>query len=288
MSAAGPVERETQPVPDGPLQGMTIGVTAERRAAQQADLLTKRGATVLHGPTLRVFSVDEDQALRSTTADVIARPPDYLLASTGFGMRTWLTAADSWGLRDALLAALSPTRIANRGAKAASVNEAAGLPQWYRAPHERLDELVERLLDEPLAGRRVVFQLHGAADPEAVGSLVAAGAEVIEVDAYRLSLPVDPNPARHLIRVTCAAELSAVTFVTAPAVHNLFVLAAEIGLDAELRRALNDGVVAACVGPVCAQGAIDEGVLQPLVPSRSRLVPLVQVLTEHLREAHST
>ena len=35
---------------------------------------------------------------------MIARPPDFLLASTGFGMRTWLAAADSWGLRDALLA----------------------------------------------------------------------------------------------------------------------------------------------------------------------------------------
>ena len=81
---------------------MTIGVTAERRAAQQAELLIKRGAAVLHGPTLRVFSLDDDQVLRSRTAEVIARPPDFLLASTGFGMRTWLAAADSWGLRDAL------------------------------------------------------------------------------------------------------------------------------------------------------------------------------------------
>jgi hypothetical protein len=38
-------------VSDGPLKGVTIGVTAERRAAQQAELLKKRGAQVLHGPT---------------------------------------------------------------------------------------------------------------------------------------------------------------------------------------------------------------------------------------------
>jgi uroporphyrinogen-III synthase len=75
---------------------MTIGaVTAERRAAQQADLLNTGGAVVRHGPTLRGFSLDEDQALRSRTAEVIARPPDFLLASTGLGRRSRLAAADS-------------------------------------------------------------------------------------------------------------------------------------------------------------------------------------------------
>jgi uroporphyrinogen-III synthase len=280
-------QRENRVVADSPLRGMTIGITAERRAAQQADLLNKRGAEVLHGPSLRVFSLDEDQELKARTADAIAHPPDFLLASTGFGMRTWLAAADSWGLRDALLDSLRGARIANRGAKAASANESVGLPEWYRAPHERLDELVERVLVEPLAGRRVAIQLHGAADPHAIASLIAAGADVIEIDAYRLSLPIDPTPAHDLIRAACASELAAVTFVIAPAVHNLFVLAAQIGLDDELRRALNGRVVAACVGPVCAGGAIDEGVLRPLVPSRSRLVPMIQILTDHLKQTQS-
>jgi uroporphyrinogen-III synthase len=279
--------RENRLVPDGPLDGMTIGVTAERRAAEQAEVLRKRGAEVLHGPTVRVFSLDDDQVLKASTADVVTRPPDYLLASTGFGMRTWLAAAESWGMRDALVAALGRARVANRGAKAASANAAVGLAEWWRAPHERLDELVERVSAEPLAGCRVVLQLHGVADPGVVACLFGAGAEVIEVDAYRLSLPADPTPARDLIRAACADELAAVTFVIAPAVHNLFVLAREIGLDAELRQALNTRVVAACVGPVCAEGAIEEGVLRPLVPSRSRLVPMIQALTVHLQEARS-
>ncbi len=264
---------------------MRIGVTAERRAAQQADLLRDRGAEVLHGPTLRVFSLDEDEELKAITADVVARPPDYLLASTGFGMRTWLAAAESWGMRDELVAALGHARVANRGAKAASANAGAGLLEWWRAPQERFEELVERVAAEPLAGCRVVLQLHGVADPDAVARLVEAGAEVIEVDAYRLSLPADPSPARDLIRAACAHELAAVTFVIAPAVHNLFVLARDIGLDGELRQVLNDGVVAACVGPVCAEGAIDEGVLRPLVPSRARLVPMIKALSDHLQHA---
>lgn len=250
-------------------------------------MLKKRGATVLHAPTLRVFSLDDDHELKARTADVMARPPDYLLASTGFGMRTWLAAADSWGLRENLLNALRRARIANRGAKAASANESMQLAEWYRAPNERLNELVEHLLKEPLGGCRVVFQLHGMADPAAIAALVSAGAEVIEIDAYRLSLPANPAQAHGLIRAACADEVAAITFVIAPAVHNLFVLAAQIGLDGELRRAFNTRVVAACVGPVCAAGAVDEGILHPLVPTRARLVPLIQTLTDHLQKASS-
>ena len=170
---------------------------------------------------------------------------------------------------------------------AASANAAVGLTEWWRAPHERLDELLERVSAEPLGGRRVVLQLHGVADPDAVGRLVEAGAEVVEIDAYRLSLPADRRPAQDLIAAACSHELAAVTFVIAPAIHNLFVMARGIGLDEELRQALNGGVVAACVGPVCAEGAIEEGVPRPLVPSRPRLVPMVQTLTEHLQRART-
>ena len=279
--------RDNRVMPDGPLQGMTIGVTAERRAAQQRDLLTKRGADVLHGPTLRVFSLEGDEVLKAATVEVIARPPDFLVASTGYGIRTWLAAATSWGMGAALQDALGNARVANRGAKAASATNGLGWTEWYRAPHERLEELVDRLSLEPLADSRVVLQLHGVTEPAAVAALEARGAEVIAVDAYRLSLPLDPAPARRLVRAACADEVAAITFVSAPAVHNLFTLAGQIGLDDDLRRSLNGRVVAACVGPVCAEGAAEEGVVQPVVPARSRLVPMVQALTDHLRQART-
>lgn len=267
---------------DALLRGFTIGITAERRAEEQGELFRKRGAEVMHGPALRIFSLTDAEELPAATRELIARPPDFLLASTGFGMRAWLSAAEVWGLREALLEALGRARVANRGAKAASANSAAGLGEWWRAPHERFEELVERVLGEPLSGARVALQLHGKADAEAVARLEAVGAEVIEVDPYRTTLPADPGPAYALIEAACVGRLAGVTFTTAPAVHNLFVLARQADRDHALRQALNGPVVAACVGPVCAEGALDEGILEPLVPPRPRLVPLVQALTDRL------
>lgn len=274
--------REDERVEDAPLRGLTIGITAERRSQEQADLLRKRGAGVMHGASLRIFSLGEAESLRSSTLELIDNPPDFLLASTGFGMRAWFSAAEAWGLKSALLEALGRAKLANRGAKAASANTAAGLPESVRAPNERLEELVEWLLGERLAGARVALQLHGHVDPGTVTRLEGRGATVIEVDPYRTTLPADPDPARALVEAACASRLAAVTFTTAPAVHNLFVLARQIDRHDALRQAFNGPVVAACVGPVCAEGALDEGIVEPLVPPRSRLVPLVVALTDHL------
>ena len=130
---------------DAPLAGLTIGITAERRAEEQASMLRARGARTLWGPTLRVFTIADDEELRAATEDVVRRPPDFVLASTGFGMRTWLSAAEAWGRRAELVEALARAKVLNRGAKAASANTAAGIPEWWRAPDERFDELLDRI-----------------------------------------------------------------------------------------------------------------------------------------------
>ena len=68
-----------------PLDGRRIGITADRRWKEQADLFRKRGADVLHGPTLRTIDLSGDEALRQATLDLVQRPPDYLVVTTGMG-----------------------------------------------------------------------------------------------------------------------------------------------------------------------------------------------------------
>ena len=51
------------PTPDMPLTGWRIGVTADRRADPQIDVLRRRGAEVLHGCTMRTLNLTEDPRL---------------------------------------------------------------------------------------------------------------------------------------------------------------------------------------------------------------------------------
>lgn len=120
--------------------------------------------------------------------------------------------------------------------------------------------------------------------PELVEVLTKAGASVVSVPVYRWRLPDDPEPARRLAKAACAGQLDAITFTSAPAVHNLFALAGSPDEVDQLRAAFNGPVTAACVGPVCAEGARQEGVEDPLTPSVGRLGLLVRALGDHLSQ----
>src|SRR5687767_8408796 len=88
------------------LSGFTIGVTAYRRADEQAELLRRRGAIVTLAPVVSTRLLDDDGPLREATDALLARPPDLVIATTGIGIRSWFAAAESWGLDDALRHAL--------------------------------------------------------------------------------------------------------------------------------------------------------------------------------------
>ena len=264
-----------------PLEGFVVGVTADRRWQEQAELLERRGASILHGPSITTLYLDCDDELRRKTRAVVDEPPDYLVATTGIGMRAWLETAAAWGLGDELLAALASTKVVARGPKAAGAVQAGGLEVWARSSTERMDDVLAILLAEPLSARRVVIQQYGMETPELTTVLAEAGATVVEVPVYRWRLPEDKVPAQRLVDAVCDGRVDAVTFTSAPAVHNLFSIAAEQATDEALRQAFNGGVVAACVGPVCAEGARQEGVVAPLAPDVGRLGLLVRALSDH-------
>src|SRR5262245_13110361 len=102
------------------LEGFAVGVTADRRADEQADLLTRQGARVVHGPVIRTLALGPDEALRRATREVLDDPPDYVIANTGIGVRGWFSAAESWGWDDDLVTVLANARVVARGPKAAA------------------------------------------------------------------------------------------------------------------------------------------------------------------------
>ena len=267
-----------------PYDGFSVGVTADRRWEEQAELLSRRGASIVHGPTITTLYLASDENLRRATMALIERPPDYLVATTGIGMRAWLDTTTTWGVAEDLVRALGRARIVARGPKAVAAVQIGGLSVWQRSPTEQMEALVEMLLAEPLQGRRVAVQEYGMASPDLVEVLSAAGAEVVSVPVYRWRLPADPGPARRLATAACSGEIDAITFTSAPAVHNLFALAGTPEEAERLRAALNGPVIAACVGPVCAEGARQEGIEAPLTPSIGRLGLLIRALGDRLSQ----
>ncbi len=248
-------------------------------------MLRRRGARVLDAPTIATAYLGSDERLRRSTEQVIAAPPAVLVITTGIGIRAWIEAAQSWGLDLALLDALAGARVLSRGPKAAAAAQALGLEVWATAPDERMTGVQAMLAAEAGPTTRVAVQCFGDDSQDVAASLAGVDAVVTMIPVYRWQQPVDRKPAEALVRAALDGRVHAITFTSAPAVRNLFAIAETQGADDDLRDVMNGRVVAACVGPACADAARDAGIDAPLAPSVGRLGLMVRALSERLHAA---
>ncbi len=259
-----------------------MAVTADRRRDDQAVMLERLGLDVVMFPLLQT-SVTQGEELVELTRRTAQSPPDYLVANTGYGMRTWFDDARAAGLLDDLAAALrARTTIVARGAKALGELRRVGLDAAYRAPGEVLEEVVAHILREGVDSRSVLVQLHGEEAPDVLAPLQAAGADLRLLPVYR-SRPAADGTGAALAQLVAGGELDAVSFTAAPQVGALRSAAVSSGRWEQVLARFNRGeVIAACIGSVCAAAAHEAGIELTLVPEHPRLGSLASALADRL------
>lgn len=269
------------------LAGCTLVLTSDRRSEELANAFIRRGAQILHAPTLRIVPLGEDRELLAATNRVLREPPDIVVVTTGIGLRGWVEALDAAGQAAELVAALAGARIFARGPKARGAIRAAGLVEEMSAASEMASEIVDLLIEEGVAGKRVAFQLHGVVDDPQVHRLREAGAVVEAVPVYRWGPAPDAAAVRRGIDAICSKSVDAAVFTSAPGAQALLDAARTAGLSTELLAALDCEVLAAAVGPVTAAPLVSAG-LRPLVPERGRLGALVRCVADELAQRPSS
>ncbi|MCC7078046.1 MAG: uroporphyrinogen-III synthase [Acidimicrobiia bacterium] len=250
--------------------GARIGITAARKAEEQARMVADLGGVPIVGPTLQTVPLADDPEVRSAVQDVVSEPPDVAVLITGVGTRGLVQAATSLGMREAVLASLEGARRFARGPKARAALRELGLDVEWAPPSETSAELLAHLRTVVTPGSRVMVQAHGEPMPAFRDALAARGATVVEVPVYRWRPPTDPTPARTLVREVVAARVDAVSFTSAPSVRGLFAIAGTFGAEGDLRRHLRTCILAS-VGDVTTEALVEAGVDADFVPSRPRM-----------------
>jgi len=268
------------------LTGFTVAITASRRVDEFATMLSRRGADVVAAAAIEMAPLADDERLRAATEDLIATPPDILIATTGIGFRGWVAAAGSWGVAEALLDALRGARVISRGPKATGALRAAGLHEEWTPASESSEEVLAHLNADDLDGKRVAVQLHGATDrwnpvPGFRDTLAERGATVVAVPVYRWEPPADLTELDGLIEKIALDGVDAVTFTSAPAAASFLLRADELRLTQAVTRVLTTTVTPFCVGPVTARPLDSIGV-PSVLPQRMRLGALARVIADEL------
>jgi uroporphyrinogen-III synthase len=265
------------PAPDG-LAGLVIGVPAARRAAETGRLIERWGGTPLIGPTVEEVPVDDPEPVLQATREVIDAPAAWSVHLTGVGTKRWLSLAEGHGLLEELRSALRQAQVIARGQKASSALRSYQLEPAWVPPGETSREIAAWMQDRVREGDLVAVQRHGEPVPGLTGPLEDAGARMVEVSTYRWEIPADRRPAESLVRALAGGEVHALVVTSAPQVRNLFRVAADLGVEAQLQQALEERVYLASVGEVASKSLNERGIAPDLVASPPRLGALLRSL----------
>lgn len=260
------------------MDGLRVGVTSARKGAELTEALERRGAIVTWGPTVKTVPPETDAQLLDETDAILAADPDWVVGSTGTGMRAWVGAAEAHGRGEALRKLLTTARTVARGPKAMGAFRAMEVRPEFVSPQETDADVTAWLGHRLRAGDTIAVQVHGADVRQAYQELERRKATVLRAAPYRCVLPEDRAPAHRLIDRIVGGEVDVVVSTSAPAASNLVSIAAEMGRRAPLECALRERVAVAAVGPVTATAFERAGIGVSIMPQRFRTGDLIRAL----------
>lgn len=260
------------------MQGLRVGITADRKGAELAAALERNGALVTHGPTMSTVAPEDDDLLVGETEEMLAAAPGWIAVSTGSGVHAWLAAVETVGRREAVVEMLRSTKVVARGAKSLGALRPLGVEPVFVSPAETMDDVAAWLTDRVCLRDVVGVQEHGG---EVIGSLATLRSKVAAirtVTPYRWILPADRRPAEELVKELVDGSVDVLAATSAPSVRHLALIARGMGTEGRLIRSLKERVCVASVGPVTARAFEEMGVAVTVMPARSRTGDLIRAI----------
>jgi uroporphyrinogen-III synthase len=169
--------------------------------------------------------------------------------------------------------ALRAVTVVARGPKPMAVLREWDVPALMAPEPNTWREVLDVIEDRP--ERRVAVQEYGRSNAELLDALRARGAEVTPVRVYQWDLPLDTGPLREAARRLARGEFEAALFTTSVQIAHLFRVAAEEGIEAQVRERLR-GILIASIGPTTSEALEEYGIRPGFEPSHPKMGLLVQ------------
>lgn len=253
-----------------------------RRQNEMALLISKMGGEPTIAPSLREIPLDENPQAFEFARRLLARELDVVIFLTGVGTRALREVLETRYPAEEFLAALAHCTVVVRGPKPTAV-----LREWkvridHRAPEPNTWRELLACLDAecPVSGKRLAIQEYGQPNRELYTELAARGADVFAVPIYRWALPEDVQPLQQAVRGIIAGQFDVLMLTSAQQIHHLLLVAAELGLEAELRAAANQLLIAS-IGPTASETLEQLGFPVDIEPEHTKMGTLVKVTLEN-------
>ena len=258
-----------------PLFGQCILVTRPRdQAPEFSNMLTAYGAEVFECPMLEIVPPQDWKSLDTAIRELPTF--QWLIFTSVNGVRFFMKRLDSHGSDVRSLAGMKVCCI---GPKTAEVAKQYGLRADLLPSTFQAEGLIEVMKQAGVSGKRILIPRAEVAREILPDQLKAMGADVIVVPAYRALTPhVDVERLRERF---LKGEIHILTFGSSSTVRNFCRLF-------EKRAAfttLMEKVMVACIGPITAKTAREEGLSVRVVAPENTMDSLTEAIVRHVRGA---
>jgi len=264
--------------------GLRVVSLESRRAPEMESIIRSHGGDPLVAPSMREVPLEQNAEAFEFAEKLFAGEIDAMIFMTGVGTRALVETLEARYSRDEIVGALSRLTTVARGPKPVKALRELTVPVGITVPEPNTwREVLETLESEPrgidLQGTRIAVQEYGITNQALLDGLTQRGAVVTRVPVYRWALPEDVEPLRNAVREMADGRAQVVLFTTGTQAEHLVQVAAELGLEAELRSAFRRMAVCS-IGPTCTETMQHLELPIDLEPQHPRMGHLVKEASE--------
>ena len=253
-----------------PLLGKKVVVTRTReQASELVDRLTELGAECLEFPTIHIVPPDDWSSLDQALAAIEGF--DWIFFTSPNGVRFFFNRLETLGFDFRILKGIRIGVIGPATSEALSQYHLRPdvVPEKYQAEH-----LLESLSQIPLTHKKVLIPRAAQARDVLPEGLRRLGADVSVVPTYQ-TLPAETE-TENLDRLLTQGEVDCLTFTSSSTVIHFLALFPRQKILSLLKK-----VAVACIGPITAKTAGDNGLTVSIIAEEYTIPGLVRAIEDY-------
>ena len=287
------------------LEGLTVAITASRRALELAHLINTFGGTPYISPTVGIeTSINASKETVDFINKLVKEKLDYVVFMTGPGVYSLMSAAKKLQLEGDLIEALKQVIVVARSLKPKIALAHYGIKTDIVPEENTAEGIVKQLKRSSMQGKKIGVLWHGSYFPILKNEMSTAGAEVFEFSIYSYSLDLKESGAKileemgfkyvypdqakviKLIEAINNGLIDAITFTSPPSARDLFKIAEDHKIKEPLLVSLNNNVIVVAIGPSTKKALEENKVQVDVMPEMYKMGPMVKALTNYLSQSY--
>lgn len=287
------------------LEGLTVAITASRRALELAHLINTFGGTPYISPTVGIeTSMNASKEAADFIKKLVEEKLDYVVFMTGPGVYSLMSAAKKLQLERDLVEALKQVIVVARSLKPKIALANYGIKTDIVPEENTAEGIVNLLKRSSMQGKKIGVLWHGSYFPILKNEMSTAGAEVFEFSIYSYSLDLKESGAKileemgfkyvypdqakviKLIEAINNGLIHAITFTSPPSARDLFKIAEDHKIKEPLLVSLNNHVIVVAIGPSTKKALEENAVQVDVMPEMYKMGPMVKALINYLSQSY--